>query len=139
MKTFADADDEVKARAIRFVYQTYRNLAVHDMLGVDLETKSVLFAEAIPIEKLALIVAMADAIEADKDKNGKSIGGTRKPKIQSMVSKLRMTAAEKYMVMGYLGYTNVNGEAQVKAFINRLKLTDSEKQKLLEYSGYKVA
>jgi len=138
MKTFAEASDDVKARAIRFVYQTYRNLAVQDMLGVDLETKSVLFAEAIPIEKLALIVATADSIEADKDKNGRAIAGSRKAKLLAMVSKLKMTAAEKYMVMGYLGYTNTNGEAQVKAFINRLKLTATEKSKLLEYSGYKV-
>ena len=38
--------------------------------------------------------------------------------------------------MGYLGYTNTKGEAQVKAYINRLSLTKTEKAKLLEYSGY---
>lgn len=40
------------------------------------------------------------------------------------------------MVMGYLGYTNARGEAQVKAYINCLRLTKDEKAKLLEYSGY---
>ena len=38
--------------------------------------------------------------------------------------------------MGYLGYSNKNGESQVKAYINRLNLSKSEKEKLLAYSGY---
>ena len=137
LATYENATDDVKARAINFVYQTYRNLAIQEVLGEDLETKNILFAEAIPVEKLALIVATANTIEADKDKNGNSISGTKKAKIQAMVSKLKMTAAEKYMIMGYLGYTNTNGEAQVKQYINRLKLSDSEKEKLLQFSGYK--
>lgn len=139
LATFENATDDVKARAINFVYQTYRNLAIQEVLGEDLETKNILFAEAIPVEKLALIVATANTIEADKDKNGNSISGTKKAKIQAMVSKLKMTAAEKYMIMGYLGYTNANGETQVKQYINRLKLTDSEKEKLLQFSGYKIS
>lgn len=49
----------------------------------------------------------------------------------------RGIAAQKYIIMGYLGCTNVNGEAQVKAYINRLKLTKEEKAELLKYSGYK--
>ena len=47
-----------------------------------------------------------------------------------------MTAAEKYLVMGYLGYICKNGEAQVKAYVNRLKLTKEEKARLMEYCGY---
>ncbi len=43
---------------------------------------------------------------------------------------------QKYMIMGYLGYTNATGEAQIKAYINRLKLTKEEKAELLKYSGY---
>lgn len=139
LTTYENATDEVKAQAINFVYKMYRNLAIQAVLGEDLETKSVLFAEAFPIEKLALIVAQANVLEADKDKNGVAISGTKKAKVQAMVAKLKLTAAEKYMVMGYLGYTNTNGEEQVKKYINRLNMTESEKQKLLAYSGYKVA
>ena len=41
-----------------------------------------------------------------------------------------------YMIMGYLGYSNKNGQQQVKSYIQRLSLTKSEKEKLYEYSGY---
>lgn len=133
---FKDASDEVKARAVNFIYKVYYDLAVQELLGVDIETRSVLFAEAMDIEKLAIIVATANSITAELDKNGRSIAGTKKAKLQRYVSALKLKTAEKYMIMGYLGYTNVNGEAQVRAYIDRLSLTKTEKARLLEYSGY---
>lgn len=136
LSQYESATDEVKAKAINFIWDIYYNLAIEEVLGVDIESKAVLFAEAIDIEKLAIIIATARAIEADTDKNGKSISGTRKAKIQKYVASLKLTAIQKYMVMGYLGYSNKNGESQVKAYINRLNLSKSEKEKLLEYSGY---
>ena len=136
MSQYKGATDEVKAKAVNFIYNVYYNLALQDFLGVDLETKSVLFAEAIDIEKLAIIVATANSLKADLDKKGVAISGTRKTKIQSYVNSLQLKAVEKYMIMGYLGYKNTKGEIQVKAYINRLSLTKTEKAKLLEYSGY---
>lgn len=136
LSQYTSATDEVKAKAVNFVFDTYYNLALQDFLGVEIESKNVLFAEAIDIEKLAIIIAMARSLTADMDKNGNAISGTRKAKVQSYINSLKLTAAQKYMIMGYLGYTNTKGEAQVKAYINRLKLTKSEKKKLLKYSGY---
>jgi hypothetical protein len=136
---FKEASDDVKAKAIKYIYNVYYNLALQDFLGVSLENKNILFAEAIDIEKLALISASANSIKADTDKNGKQISGSRKKKIQEYVNSLKMKAVEKYMVMGYLGYSNIYGENQVKAHINRLKLSKDEKSLLLGYSGYKTA
>ena len=136
MSKFSSADAAVQAKAIRFIYDVYYNLALEDFLGVDLENKTVLFAEALDIEKLALIIATARAIEGDKDRNGKTISGSKKLKIVKYIESLRMSAAEKYMLMGYLGYKNKNGETVVRSYINRLNLTKAEKTRLLEYSGY---
>lgn len=133
---YSSATDEVKAKAIKYIYNVYYNLAVEDLLGVDLETKTVLFAEAIDVEKLAIVVATANYITADTDRSGKTISGTRKRKIQAYVNSLKLTAAQKYMIMGYLGFNNLNGETQVKAYINRLNLTKAEKEQLLKCSGY---
>ena len=133
---FSSASDEVKAKAISFVYKVYWDLALQDLIGEDLETKTVLFAEAIPIEKLALIVSTAATLKADTDKKGKAVSGSRKKKVQEYVNSLNLKAVEKYMIMGYLGYKNVRGEAPVKAYIGKLKLTKSEKEKLIAYTGY---
>ena len=136
LKQFASADEAVQAKAVQFVHDVYWELAVSDLTGEDLAEKNVLFAEAIPIEKLAIIIATARAIEGDKDKKGNTIAGTKKRKVQTFVNSLRLTAAQKYMVMGYLGYSNVNGAAQVKSYIGRLGLSKKEQAALMKYSGY---
>lgn len=136
LSQYYSATEDVQAKAINFIYELYYNLAVEELLGVDLENKNILFAEAIDIEKLALIIATARAMTADTDDSGKAISGTRKAKIQSYINSLRLTAAQKYMIMGYLGYSNTMGETQVKSYINRLSLTSDEKKQLLQYSGY---
>ena len=130
------ADEAAKAKAIKFLYDTYYNLALQESVGVDLESKNVLFAEAIDIEDLAIIYSIASTIEADKDRKGNAIAGSRKAKIEKYVESLRMSAAEKYLIMGYLGYKCKNGEDKVKAYVGRLNLTNDEKQKLIEYCGY---
>ena len=136
LSQYYSATGDVQAKAINFIYDVYYNLALEELLGVDLENKNILFAEAIDIEKLALIIATARAMTADTDDSGKAISGTRKAKIQSYINSLRLTAAQKYMIMGYLGYSNTMGDTLVKSYINRLPLTSDEKTQLLQYSGY---
>lgn len=48
-KAYRSASEEVKAKAVSFIWDIYYNLAIEDLLGVDLETKNILFAKAIDI------------------------------------------------------------------------------------------
>ncbi len=136
LNVYKSLSDTAKAKAIKFVYDVYYKLAVDDMVGGSSEDKTVLMAEAIDIEKLAVIIANCRAMEADKDAAGNSISGSKKRKVQAFVESLKLSAAQKYMIMGYLGYRNIYGEDKVRAYINRLKLTKDEKKALLAYSGY---
>lgn len=136
LKQFKEATEKERATALKYIYDTYYSIALDDLLGTDTEEKRVLFAEILDIEKLAMILAHVSTLTADKDKDGKTVSGSRKNKIVAYVSKLNLTAAEKYAVMGYLGYSNVNGKSQVSSMINRTKLSRAEKEKLLAYCGY---
>lgn len=136
LNSYKNMTTEQKAQAIKFIYNTYYNKAVDKVFGLDTANKNVLFAQAIPLEKLAVIVAMVNSMSADVDKNGNTIAGTLKAKIQKYVSSLNLTATQKYMVMGYLGYKNTYGETQVKAYINTLGLDKEDREYLLEKSGY---
>lgn len=137
LRQYKEADDEVRARAIKLIWEAYYDLAVDDVLGVDSSEKNVLFAEAIDMDKLALIIATARSIKADVDARGKAINGSRLAKIEAYIEGLRLKAAQKHMVLGYLGYRNRNGEDKVRAYINTLpRLSKEEKRLLLEFSGY---
>lgn len=133
---YREVEPKIQAQSIKFIYDYYYNLALEDLLGVDLELKNLLFGYVFDIEDLALYVSYARSLESDKDENGETINGTLKAKIQAYVNNLKLTIAQKYMLMGYLGYTNKVGKAQVKAYIQRLKLTKEQKAKLFEMSGY---
>ena len=137
LRQFERASVEVRARAIRRIWSTYWDLAVDDVLGVDSSEKDVLFAEAIDMDKLALIAATAQEIKADVNEEGKAISGTRLRKIEAFVEGLKLKAAQKYMIMGYLGYKNKNGEDKVRSYISSIStLSKSEKEKLMGYAGY---
>ena len=137
LQSYRKLSDEVKAKTIKRIYDMYYNLAIDDLLGTDTEDKTVLFSYAIDPDKLALIVAQAQSLQADTDKNGNAIAGSKKQKVVAYIGGLKLTAAQKFMIMGYLGYRNAKGEEQVKAYINRLgALSKAEKKTLFEYSGY---
>ena len=139
MQMFRESTSEEKAKALGKIYDLYYNLAVDHALGLDTEERSVLFAEALDVELLAMIAARANELKADTDKEGKAISGSRKAKVTKLVASLKLTATEKYMVMGYLGYRQTNGANQVKAYINRLDLSKEEKERLFAYCGYGAA
>lgn len=135
-KGFEDTTSTIKAKSIKFIYDHYYEEAIKDLLGIDSDAKKYLFAQAIDIVTLSKIVSQASQIEADTDKNGKTVLGSKKSKITQLINSANLTAVQKYMLMGYFGYKNTNGERQVKLYIESLKLTKTEKQSLLKMSGY---
>ena len=137
MGYFKRATKEEQAYALKFIWSTYYDLAKDVVLGQDSTKKRVLFAEAIPVERLALIAAQAANIKADLNKDGKPISSSRMHKIEALLESLDLRAAQKYMMMGYLGYTNKNGRDIVERHIRTLGLSKTEQEELLEMSGYK--
>ena len=135
-KDFEDLPSEVKAKSIKYIYDYYYEEALKDLLGVDSDEKKYLFAQAIDITELAMIESQVSQIVADTNDNGKTVSGSRKAKIINLINSMKLTAVQKYMLMGYFGYKNKNGERQVKSYIQSLKLTKTEKETLFAMCGY---
>ena len=132
---YQSCSDEAKASAMRRLYDLYYNLGIEEVLGVDLESRAVLFSKAVPAEKLVCIAAQAAELEADVGRDGRVIAGSKKAKIQKYVQSLRMTAAQKYLVFAYLGYSAAGGERVVKPYIQSLKMKKTEKEALYRMAG----
>lgn len=135
-KDFELLSSEIKATSIKYIYDYYYEEALKDLLGIDSDEKKYLFAQAIDIVKLAMIVAKVSQVVSDKGRDGKIISGSRKTKIVSILNSMKLTATQKYMLMGYFGYKNTNGERQVKNYIQSLRLTKTEKETLFKMCGY---
>lgn len=128
--------DEEKARAINGIYRFYYNMAKENLLADDFNEYLGTISEIVPIEALIIVRAKFAKLESDKDSDGNSIPGTKKEKMVAFIKSLNLTATQKYLIMGYLGYSNKYGENQVKLFINSSKLSKEDKELVLERSGY---
>jgi len=137
--TFTKAPSEIQAKAINFVYELYWQKALSTAFGSTGKTKNELFAVGIDPYVIAIIVATARSMESDKDARGKAISGSRLKKIEAYLESQRLSAAQKHMLLGYLGYKNAKGAEKVKTYISSLALTSKEKAALMEYSGYEIA
>lgn len=135
LPAFTKADEETQADAIMRVYNAYWEIARNEVLNIP-ETKTTLFARVLDIEELALVIAHASNLKADKDKAGNSISGSKKAKVQKYIESLNLTAAEKYLIMGYLGYKNLYGKEKVTAYLAKYKLSYNEKTQIFKACGY---
>ncbi|MBO5110533.1 MAG: hypothetical protein J6D21_07440 [Clostridia bacterium] len=136
MKLYTGADDEAKAKAIKRLYGIYYNRAIEDLLGVDIENKNVLMSRAVDPAQLSIIAAVCAGLGADVGKDGKAITGSKKSKVISYLSALNLKAAQKHLILGYLGYKNTQGEEKVRAYLAGLGLGRDEVKELLSIGGY---
>lgn len=127
---------EEKAKAIKQIYDLYYGQGVASLFDTYEGGKVELASASLSADKLAVYMAKIRSFESTLDKNGKPISGSKKQKVQNYVNSLKLSAAQKYMLMGLAGYKNKYGEQVVKSHINALKLSKTEKEKLLAYSGY---
>lgn len=135
-KGYDALDDEAKTKAINYINEYYYDKGLEEFLGESINSKNLIFGELITVNQLAMIVAQANVFTADKDDNGKSIAGSKKSKVTKYVSSLKLTAVQKYMIMGLLGYKNANGKELVKRELMKKGYRGTELTQMLELCGY---
>jgi hypothetical protein len=69
---------------------------------------------------IVLYLADIKNIEADKDKKGNTISGSRKEKVHKYIQSLRLTAQQKYILMYLAGYKPTEaGQKTVEAYLKK--------------------
>ena len=122
------ASDDAKAKAIKYVYRYYYYEAQAKTLNVELDNKLYLFGQLISPEKIALAIAEAPLLVANVT--------DKKTAVQKYLQRSKLSAMEKYALMGYFGYKNTNGKSLVESAVNKTSLTKAQKKLLLEKCGY---
>lgn len=128
--------DAAKAKAIRFIYDYYYDLAKYDLSGYNEEdtSRKYVFGQSVNISDMAKAYAVHSLAEAEKDRKGNAIQGSKRRIVSQYVQKLNLKAAQKYLIMAFLGYS-VDKPSLVKSYVSGLKISQTLKKALLAYCG----
>lgn len=132
-QSFVNLSPKVQADSIKWIYDYYYQAAKYDFIGLEDDSKKALFGSLIDVETLAVAYSYCNSLEADTDRKGNVISGTRKAKVVKYLNSLKVSAAEKYMILGYLGYApvNQNAKALITAFARKNGADKAEVTELL--------
>ena len=141
--------EQEQAKAIKQVYDAYYEKAAHAALGVQTDNKTIILGKYMDIGKLAMSNAAISSLESDKDKNGKTVQGSKKKKVMRYLMSQQMTDVERLLILYSLGYTLSDGEYRgwsaknakkhlLRFILSKRNATAEEKAYLAQMCGFSV-
>lgn len=103
--------------------KVYEKASIFNKCGIDWDTVYCAYFDA-------------QEINSDYDENGNAINGSKKEKVIKYVKSLNLTATQKYMIMGLLGYKNANGKEQVQNLLKSKGYSGEELKEIMKICGY---
>ena len=141
--------DEQKAAAIDFIYDTYYDKALEGALGIDRGNNSLIIADVVGVDNLALLYVTTKGLTSDIDRRGNVISGSKRKKVVAAINSLGVTTEKKLLLICAKGYSlqdnDIRGLSAEKAkkyllrYILSLKgKTKAEKAEIAELCGFEV-
>lgn len=134
---YKNLSDEEKAKAIKLLYDSYYDEAAHEVAGVKASTLNALEV-LCDRELLVISKAAISAIEADKNKRGEAINGSRKKKVLAYVKTLKLPRGQAEVVLYLNGYRGDAVESAVVRYANTQGFGEDELAVLAELLGGQV-
>lgn len=76
-------------------------------------------------------------IKSEKDKNGKTISGSKKKAVANYINSLNLSSGEKAILFAKAGYPDKNYKQAIYNYINGLNLSATRKKEIWDSLGYK--
>lgn len=141
--------DEQKAAAIDFIYDTYYDKALEGALGIDRGNNSLIIADVVGVDNLALLYVTTKGLTSDIDRRGNVISGSKRKKVVEAINSLGVSTEKKLLLICAKGYSlqdnDIRGLSAEKAkkyllrYILSLKgKTKEEKAEIAELCGFEV-
>lgn len=141
--------DEQKAEAIDFIYDTYYDKALEGALGIDRGNNSLIIADVVGVDNLALLYVTTKGLTSDTDRRGNVISGSKRKKVVAAINSLGVSTEKKLLLICAKGYSlqdnDIRGLSAEKAkkyllrYILSLKgKTKAEKAEIAELCGFEV-
>ena len=139
--------DEQREDAISYVSDLYYDKAISETLGVD-RGNAYRYASAIGFDAFAAFKIQTKDIEADTDRNGENIEGSKRKKTIAAINAIKATREEKILMIVASGYALKDGDIRGLSAANAKKIllryiltmnaTKEEKAALAEACGFEV-
>ena len=146
---YSTLSDEQKAEAIDFIYDTYYDKALEGALGIDRGNNSLIIADVVGVDNLALLYVTTKGLTSDTDRRGNVISGSKRKKVVAAINSLGVSTEKKLLLICAKGYSlqdnDIRGLSAEKAkkyllrYILSLKgKTKEEKAEIAELCGFEV-
>ena len=134
---YKNLSDAEKAKAIRLLYESYYDEASHEVVGTKVSTLNALEV-LCDRELLVLSKAAISAMEADVDKKGNAVSGSRKKKVLAYVKTLKLPKGQAEVVLYLNGYRGDAVLGSVARYANGAGLSEEELADIAELLGGSV-
>lgn len=147
---FLALSDDMKAKAIKYVYKAYYDEAKAELTGTPATSKLSMLSSCVETGNLSVALSGMSQITTDKDKNGKTVSGSKKKKtIKYLLSQTYLSDGERLLLLAAQGYKIGDGDykgltadqakAKLLAYLRSKKgLSEAEKQYFAELCGFKL-
>ena len=119
-------DENARNSAYNKLVDYYYNACLSRANGAKLGTKYELYG-TINATDIVMYLTNISNIEADKDKKGNTVQGSRKAKVQQYIEGLRLSADQKYILLYLAGYTPTDkGKSAISKYLMNNGYTQKE-------------
>ena len=139
---------EQKAKAIRKLYSSYKNIAYDAVLGTDKSGNAGLVSRVVSEDAFNSYLTLS-VLESDVDKNGKTIAGSKRAKVVKAIGELGVSAEERLLLVCASGYSLKDGDIRglsaeraktrlLRYILNLKGVSAAEKAEIAEMCGFEV-
>lgn len=138
-RTYNSLSDEEKADVINNIVNYSYNIAQKETLDFDISNA---YYKAYQYSKLGNVsdyyIIKSQEFTSSKDKNGKTISGSKKAKVINYINSMNIPVSQKAILINLNGYKLTNYNSQVINYVNSSNNTTADKKEILKSLGFEV-
>jgi hypothetical protein len=138
-RTYNSLSDEEKADVINNIVNYSYNIAQKETLDFDISNA---YYKAYQYSKLGNVsdyyIIKSQEFTSSKDKNGKTISGSKKGKVINYINSMNIPVSQKAILINLNGYKLTNYNSQVINYVNSSNNTTADKKEILKSLGFEV-
>ena len=131
--------DVDKAQIISNIVNYSYNVAQEEVLDIEI---SKTYQKANIYSKIGDIsdyyIVKSNDFESDKDKNGKTISGSKKEKVINYINSMNLSIPEKAILIKMNNYNLEDYNKEIINYINSKELSSNEKIEILKELGFTI-